>query len=255
MKSLFRRSAVLVLAIAFVLLTGCGGDDSSNRDNSRDRHTNREENNGGSVGNISDEEQGGDDDIENYPVIEAADYSNIKLDTVSNTQMSYSFPAGEWVQILDNPLQIAWMETLDSGQAVNISVSLASTSKMPKNWVEDALEELQEEIPAMYGDSITIESIDVRTLNGEKVIYTEIVTKINDEMIDLLIEQGVYTEAQIDAAGGREVLLSIPPTTQVAIYAEKDGYGFVCTGTYYKEDQKQMVLDTMTIMLGTMEKK
>ena len=242
----------MVLAVAFVLLTGCGGD----RDNSRDRHTTNEENRGGSnVDNNSGEELGGDDATENYPVIEAVDYSDMELETIENSQMGYSFPAGEWVQILNNPLQIAWMETLDSDQAVNISVNLVSTSKVPKNWVEDALEQLQEEFPEMYGDSITIESIDIRTLNGEKVIYTEIVTQINDEMIDLLIEEGIYTEAQIEASGGREALLAIPPTTQIAIYAEKDGYGFVCTGTYYAEDQKQMVLDTMTILLGTVEKK
>lgn len=255
MKSLFRRSAVLALAFAFILLTGCGEDASDRKNNSRDRYTTNEENRGGSdVDDTSDEEKGGDEDTENYPVIEAADYSDMELESVSNSQMSYSFPAGEWVQILDDPLQIAWMETLTTGQAVNISVSLVSTSKMPTNWIDDALEELQEEMPAMYGDSITIESIDVRVLNGEKVIYTEIVTQITDEMIDLLIDQGVYTEEQIEASGGREALLSIPPTTQVAIYAAKDGYGYVCTGTYYAEEQKQMVLDTMTIMIGTIEK-
>lgn len=255
MKSLFRRSAVLVLAAAFVLLTGCG-DNSSSRNNSRDRHTTNEENRGGSnVDDSSDEEQGSDDNAENYPVIEAVDYSDMELETISNSQMSYSFPAGEWEKILDNPLQIAWTETITTGQAVNISVILASPSKMPKNWIEDALEDLQEQFPESYGDSITIESIGVRTINGEKVIYSEVVTKINDEMIDLLIDQGVYTEAQIEASGGREVLLAIPPTTQIAIYAEKDGYVYVCTGTYYEEAQKQMVLDTMTIMIGTMEKK
>lgn len=258
MKSLFRRSAAVVLAMAFalVLLTGCG-DDSSSRDNSRDRHTTNEENRGGSnVDDNSSEELGGDEDTENYPVIEAVDYSDMELETISNSQMGYSFPAGEWVQIWDNPLQIAWIDTINSdGQAVNISVNLVSTLKLPKNWLEDALEELQEEFPDTYGDSITIESIDVRTLNGEKVIYTEVVTKINDEMIDLMIEEGVYTEADIDALGGRERILSAPPTTQIAIYAEKDGYVYVCTGTYYEEDQKQIVLDTMTIMIGTMEKK
>lgn len=259
MKSLFKRSAVLALAFAFVLLTGCGEDDSDRNNNSRDRYTSNAENNNGSVVNgnsDSNEEQGSDDDMGNYPVIEAVDYSGMELETISNSQMGYgySFPAGEWVQILENPLQIAWMETLTTDQAVNISVSLASTSKLPTNWVDDALEELQEEIPAMYGDSIRIESIDVRVLDGEKVIYTEIVTQITDEMIDLLIDEGVYTEEQIEASGGREALLSIPPTTQVAIYAAKDGYGYVCTGTYYAADQKQMVLDTMTIMIGTLEK-
>ncbi|MCH5340357.1 MAG: hypothetical protein J1E01_02705 [Acetatifactor sp.] len=256
MKSLFRRSAVLVLAVAFVLLTGCGGDDSNIRESSRDRHTTNEENRGGSnVDDTSDQEQGGGDNAENYPVIEAADYSDMELETISNSQMSYSFPAGEWMKILDNPLQIAWMETVTTTQAVNISVSLVSTSKLSKNWIDDALKELQGGFTETYNDAITIESMDVRTLDGEKVIYSEVVTKINDEMIDLLIEEGVYTEAQIEASGGREALLAIPPTTQIAIYAEKDGYGFVCTGTYYAEDQKQMVLDTMTIMLGTMEKK
>lgn len=258
MKSLFRRSAAVILAMAFalVLLTGCG-DDSSSRDNSRDRQTTNEENRGGSnVNDTSDQEQGGDDNAENYPVIEAADYSGMELETIENSQMGYSFPADEWMQIWDNPLQIALIDTINSdGQTVNISVSLVSTSKMPKNWIDDALEQLQEEFSEEYGDSITIESIEVRTLDGKKVIYSEVVTKINDEMIDLMIEEGIYTEADIDALGGRERILSAPPTTQVAIYAEKDGYVYVCTGTYYEEDQKQMVLDTMTIMIGTMEKK
>lgn len=163
--------------------------------------------------------------------------------------------ADEWVLVLDNPLQIAWTETLEDEQLVNINMSLAANQKAPDDWLEEFQIQLQELLPTMYGDSMNIELMEARLLNGEPVIYTEMINQITDEALDIAIEQGIYTEAQIEAAGGREALLAIPPTTQVGIYAVKDGYCYVCTGTYYEESQKQVVLDTMAIMIDTVEKK
>lgn len=252
MKSLFRRNTILALALVPMLLAGCG--------ESAPQESQGGSQSGGSVAvenneaSLPAEEQGSDEsDAVDYPVIEVADYSGTELDTVENRQLSYSFPAGEWELVLDDPLGIAWEETLDSEQAVNINMSLVSTSKAPDNWIEDGLEQLQDESMGSFG--VTVNSIEVRLLDGSPVIYMEVVTEFTDEMIDLVIEQGIYTEAQIEAAGGREALKSIPPTTQMAIYAEKDGYCYVCTGSYYAEDQRQLVLDTMAAMIGTVEKK
>ncbi len=186
-----------------------------------------------------------------YPVIEAVDYSGMELETISNSEMSYSYPAGEWEKILDDPLQIAWEETISTNQAVNINMNLEATGIKEDGWTDDLMAQLSNENFESVGYDITIEASEVRSLNGNPVVYMEVVTKITDEMIDMLIDSGAYTEEMIEAAGGREVLLATPPTTQIAIYTVKDGTLFSCTGTYYAEDQKQMVLDTMTIMLDT----
>ena len=264
MKPLFKSSTILALVLASVLLTGCGGKDvqggnegeSQRNENAIGQNREDASSNEDVSSNVDGSAEGQDngDDAENYPVIETADYSDVALETAENSQFSCSYPADGWMAMAGNPIQIYWSETMGSGQAVNITMSLASTAKAPDNynWVEDMLSQLED--GALEGYDITIESIEPRLLNGEVVVYAEIVTQITDEMIDLMIEQGVYTEEQIENAGGRELLLSIPPTTQISITAKQGGYLYTCTGTYYDHEQKQMVLDTMAIVIGTAER-
>lgn len=263
MRSLFKSSTILAFILASVLLTGCGGNDvqggnEGESQRSENAALGNQEDASPNVDASSNEEAptGGQDsdDEKNYPVVETADYSGAVLETAGNSQFSCSYPADGWTAAEGNPLQIFWLETVGSGQAVNITMSLASTSKAPDNynWIEDMLSQLED--GALEGFAITVESIEPRLLNGEAVVYAEIVTQITDEMIDLMIEQGVYTEEQIENAGGREVLLSIPPTTQISITAKQGGYLYTCTGTYFDQEQKQMVLDTMAIVIGTVER-
>lgn len=255
MKSLFKSSKILAFILASVLLTGCGGNDVQG---GNEGESQRSEN--AALGNQQDassnEEASADgqesDDEKNYPVIETADYSGVALETAGNSQFSCSYPADGWIAVEDNPLQIFWSETVGSGQAVNITMSLASTAKAPDNWLEDMLSQFQD--GALEGFDITIESIEPRLLNGEAVVYAEIVTQITDEMIDLMIEQGVYTEEEIESIGGREVLLAIPPTKQISVTAKQGDYAYTCTGTYYNQEQKQLVLDAMAIVVGTVER-
>lgn len=246
--------------MASVLLTGCGENDvqggQGNEGESQRSENTVEDNREDALSNedASAEEQDSGDDAENYPVIETADYSDVTLETVGNSQFSCSYPADGWEAVENNQLQFFWSETIGSGQSVNITLSLVSTSKAPDsyNWIEDMLSQLED--GALEGYDIAIESIEPRLLDGDVVVYAEIVTQITEEMIDLMIEQGVYTEQQIEDAGGREILLSIPPTTQISITAKKDGYLYTCSGTYYEQEQKQIVLDTMAIVLGTVER-
>ena len=93
----------------------------------------------------------------------------------------------------------------------------------------------------------------MRTLNGEPVIYTESRTQITDDAIDLMLEQGYWTQDDIDSFGGREALLAIPATDQIFLYVVRDGWIYVCTGTYYSADQKAVVLNCMTLLMQTVE--
>lgn len=264
MRSLFKCNAVLALILASVLLTGCGGKDvqGGNEGESQRNENATGQNREDASLNVDDSSnedglaggQNSDDDAENYPVIKTADYSDVALETAENGQIRCSYPADEWIAWESDPIQIFCLETLESDQAVNITMSLASTVKAPDNydWIEDMLSQL--EGGALDGFAITIESIEPRLLNGETVVYAEMVTEITDEMIDLLVEQGIYTEEDIESVGGREVLLAVPPTTQISITAKQGGYLYTCTGTYYDQAQKQMVLDTMAIVIGTVER-
>ena len=73
---------------------------------------------------------------------------------------------------------------------------------------------------------------ELMSFNGEPVIYYEAETKLTDEMIDLMIEEGAITEEHIEALGGRETLLNMPPVTQIGINAIVDGKAISITGTY-----------------------
>ena len=148
MKSLFKSSTILTLMLVSVLLTGCGGSDvqggsgsqGESQSNKNIGVENREDasSNEDVVSNdedASDKGQNSDDDEKNYPVIETADYilDGVVLETAENGQISCSYPADVWVASEETPgqLQIFWEETIGSGQAININISLASTSKVP----------------------------------------------------------------------------------------------------------------------------
>lgn len=227
MEILRGKSTILALTLVSVLLAGCGGDGGDAKE----------------------------DTYSEYPVIEAADYSGMELDTVSNDKLSYSYPAGQWEFIWEDPLQIAQTETMGTGKTVNINMNLEAQGQKGDGWMDDVMDQLSPENFEEQGDSMDIRAMEIRTLNGEPVVYMEVVTKITDEMLDMMIDSGVYTEEMLEDLGGREALLAIPPTTQIAIYTVKDGTLFSCTGTYFGEEQKQVVLDTMAVMIATVEEK
>ncbi len=102
---------------------------------------------------------------------------------------------------------------------------------------------------------ITVGLTEMRLLNGEPVIYSEVTTSFNEETIDYMIDNGVWTEDWIDANGGREAFLAIPDTEQVYLYAVVDGNLYIYIGTYYEDADKQTVIDAMTVFIQTTEAK
>ena len=192
------------------------------------------------------------DDKSNFPTINVTDRTNEELAYVKDDTMKTGFPAAEWTGYdYTYPLTVMYNPTIDvQGGAVNINVQNITECKLPLD--EEALSSFKDAIEqnAGYAD---ISVFELRTLNDENVIYLEMVTTITDEVIDQLIKNGVFTEDQLNAIGGRDVLKQTPPTNQVSLYAVVNERLCLYTGTYYKEEQKQVILDTINVMISTME--
>ena len=186
---------------------------------------------------------------EDYPPLEKVDLSSMTLETVGNSTFSVQYPAGKWTgSDGTSPLIIYYSDTLGTGEAVNINVQQSGTysGKFTEKYMNKLTDGITESFP-----NIEILRAELRSINGRSVICTETVTRFNDEMLDLLLEQGVLTQADIDNAGGRDVILSIPPTDQITLYAVTGAYLYIYTGTYYEESQKADLLQAMTVMAQT----
>lgn len=186
---------------------------------------------------------------EDYPPLEKVDLSSMTLETVGNSTFSVQYPAGKWTgSDGTSPLIIYYSDTLGTGEAVNINVQQSGTysGKFTEKYMNKLTDGITESFP-----NIEILRAELRSINGRSVICTETVTRFNDEMLDLLLEQGVLTQADIDNAGGRDVILSIPPTDQITLYAVTGAYLYIYTGTYYEESQKADVLQALTVMAQT----
>lgn len=186
-----------------------------------------------------------------YPELKAADISSMELSTVKNSTVEAQYPANTWIgDGMSDPLTIFYAETLETETATNINVQKSAPykGKLTEKDMNDLMEQLEE-----MSVGLRVEKSEMRTFNGEPVIYVESVLEFNDSTIDFMIEQGVLTEESVAAVGGRDALKAIPPTTQMGLYAVVDGYLYAITGTYYDAAEKDMVLDTMTVIAQTMK--
>lgn len=189
----------------------------------------------------------------NYPVIEAASFDGSTLAPAQNEVLRVAYPADLYTADEGlTPLTLFLNETIDSDQSVNINIqkSEAFDAKLNQSFLDHLLDS-QESVSG--AEALTINVAEIRELHGEPVIYMENVTQITDEVIDLLLAEGVLTEEMIEQAGGRETFKVIPPTKSVAIYGVVDGYLCMYTGTYYDDAHKQTLIDTMTLLIANTE--
>ena len=128
---------------------------------------------------------------EDYPPLEKVDLSSMTLGTVSNSTFSTQYPADKWTgSDGTSPLIIYYNDTQGTGQAVNINAQQSGTysGKFTEKYMNKLTESITESFP-----NIEILNAELRSINGKSVIYTETVTRFNDEMLDRLLEQGVIT--------------------------------------------------------------
>ena len=133
---------------------------------------------------------------------------------------------------------------------VNFVVAGPSDEPMSKDAADEILTASESSFKAQ---GIVIESSDVKKLGDTVILYLEQIATVTDELIDLTIAEGVFTEEMIEAMGGRDALKK--PVTSIAFYTVIDGNVLIITGTYEGATGKATVLDMMKIFVQTIEYK
>ena len=186
-----------------------------------------------------------------YPVIEPMDTRDKTLETTQDTKLRFSYPAEEWIAAEGaEPASVAYAETYGTERTVNVNAQVSSgySGALKESDLEGLLDAFDE-----LGGYMAPTLAELRSQNGESVIYTETSIVYTDELLDLMVEKGALTEEWPDANGGRQILLDLPETDQISMYAVVDGHLCVYVGTYYDTAQKQPLIDVMTVMIGTTE--
>lgn len=187
-----------------------------------------------------------------YPALDAPDLDTLTLSEVANGTVRVKYDASEWVADPSiDPLTFYYLADTSDENAVNINIDflLSGVKRLTEDDMSGMLSALEEE----YSNELTVQEKRMCSLDGNAAIYMEGTVQITDKTIDLLIENGAFTQAEIDAIGGREALLSVPPTNQLYIFSVNGGDLFICTGTYFSDDQKAAVLEGMTVLARTAE--
>ena len=224
-----KRSAAALLVCLLLLLCGCG--ETTLPDNDKIRP-------------VVDSEPAA------LPELPAVDLSTLELTAAENDEMTIWYDADVWYPAkLNNILLLIDADTADSDQAVCISstcVDSTDPEPLTEQFRAAVTDELRKQNP-----NIEVTCSELRTLCGQPIIYVEGCVQITDAPLDQLLDSGTMTQADIEAAGGREALLAAPATNQIMIYSTADGGMFIHCGTYYNDEQKAAVLEAITILAQT----
>ena len=147
-----------------------------------------------------------------------------------------------------HPLTIFYKGTADDG-STSISVAENDTvvTQLKPELLQVMLDGLKEQAPYMV-----IKESEMRSMEGTPVFYLEDNMSLTQEGLDMMVDTGAWTEETIEAMGGREALLSNNiASDQIQIYQLKNGKIYVYTGNYTDDAQKDMVLDTITVIAQT----
>ncbi len=168
-------------------------------------------------------------------------------------ELNVAYPSEEWTWAEGMaPMIFYWNETISDAAPVNVQVQ--RMGQLEGDVDEEMLAQMKEnEFGALSG--VTTHVAELRSVDGEPVIYVEQSIVIDDAALDLLIEQGVLTEEVIELSGGREVFYAMPTTYSVAIYAAVEGQLCTFVGTYSEESQKEAVVEFMPNLVANCQMK
>ena len=216
-----KRVKILALCLSMSILAGCGNDASK--------------------------------DVEpvDYPVLEAVKLDEMELKTAEDGDMKYQYDSTVWAQdeAVFNSLVVYQKDTMETELPVSLNAQMAGKFKgnLTEEFMQESLDMLEKNA------SITVDACEMRSFNGTPIVCLETTTVFTDAVIDKMIETGQWTEEMVEEAGGREAVLAIPDSRAIVVYGVAEGQLVVYGGTYYTEDQKQMVADAVNVMLQTTE--
>ena len=192
----------------------------------------------------------GSEPATDYPELAAADVSAYELASAQNADLKVSFPAETWTADPDSdPLTVYYTDPAGDSFGANVNIQLGGDDTSISEAYKDALvEAIGEQSPFLH-----VNKAQVMRLGEDPVVYLENTVTIDDAAIDFMIESGVWTEDWVTEQGGREVFLAIPDTESLSLYAPCGDQMLIYTGSYYDDEQKDAVLEAMTIMAQTAE--
>lgn len=186
------------------------------------------------------------------PVLEDIELA-ANMEEASSGGYTAQYDADQWV--FDDTLGFAIYdkEIYESGNpdgnCPNVNVVVSQAYKGPLT--EDDMDSIISQVESLGITGFKIDMNEMRAFMDEPVIYYEATVALTDDMIDLMIEQGAITEADIEALGGREALMESGSTNQAAVCAIVDGNIIIVTGTYYDDAQKDTIVDAIKMLIKT----
>ncbi len=237
-----RLSALLLALLLLLSLVGCG-EEQSPADIGETPATEENE--------APAQEEEIRYDPEGRPILEALYIDNVMRIEVDDGEIRYNIPAGSWLKGTDSSGEtvVIFRDTAQSKQQVSAQAKLVGFygSELDESFMEQIVDSLDNDL------SLTVNTSEMRSFQNAPIYYSEMSVEFTDEVIDKLLEQGIWTEEELEEKGGREAYKSIPKTNTIMIYAVIDGYMVTYGGSYYDEAQKKIVLNAINVMLQTTE--
>lgn len=190
-----------------------------------------------------------------YPVLTVNELSG-ETATAEDSKLRITYLKDEWTYNEGfEPFMLYYTDHIGRSEG-STNINIQSMGPMLRSISQKDFEVMLASVEAENPGFMRIEVSELRSLKNRTVVYFEVITEITDDVIDMLIEQGTFTEEDINAIGGREVLLnSVPSTKQIMIAAVADKNLVLYTGSYYDEATKQLTIDSISYLIDNTEVK
>lgn len=182
-----------------------------------------------------------------YPVL--AEIPEVETASQENSLIRLSYDPETWIgQPMTDPLFLLYGETLEEAFSVNINVQYSGEfdRALDGKMMEELVQAIEQEHPA------DIETAQMYRVQDAPVICLESTTTITDELLDLMIAEGGWSEGWLESIGGRDVLLGQSNRT-ITVYAVKEERLFIYTGSYVEEDHAQPLKEALALAVATTE--
>lgn len=238
-----RLSALFLSLLMLLSLVGCGGKEESETPPPAEDPVIED--------SVEQEESEIQYDPEGRPIMEALYIDNVIRTQIDDGKISYYIPAGSWVKGTDSNGEtvVLFRDTAQKAQQVSAQAKLVGFygSELDESFMDEIVDSLDNDL------SLTVTTSEMRSFQNAPIYYSEMSVEFTDEVLDRLVESGIWTEEKIEENGGREAYKKIPKTNTIMIYAVIDGYMVTYGGSYYDDAQKKIVLNAINVMLQTTE--
>lgn len=134
------------------------------------------------------------------------------------------------------------------GKCPNVTVVVSNEFEGP--FTEEDLSELGESMQS-GGMGYALKTQEMRLFQDEPVLYYEAETKITEEMIQTMLEEGALTQETVETLGGVEAMMDMASNMQSTVCAIIDGRVVVFTATYYDEASQAATMEGIKALIQT----